>query len=483
MDNYGDPMVREPPSQFVEMLWRRGRVREDEVLALLGPGVHNVRKVPVLQREAATHNAMEARVPLIYGARIAVDGLLGEPDLLRLTADSKYVPIDIKSGAGEETVSDDRTRPKKQYAVQLALYVDILERLQLSNGRREGFIWDVNGDEVLYDLMASKGKRVSESLWDDYQECVVIAREIASGVRNPGPSYQAECRNCAWRTACLKDLEQKNDLTLLAGLGRSKRDALLPFVSTIDEFAATTPQRFVDAKGNSIVRGVGADLLKKLHARAVLKVSGGTPYLTAPVTIPTNRTELFFDLETDPMSEHCYLHGFVERRSRHSASERYFGFFSEHPTAQSEREAFKAAWDFVRSRMPCTIYVYSKYERTWWRALQAKYGDVCTSAEIEALFSDGTAIDLLSIVQSSTEWPTRDLSIKTLAKYLGFSWRDADPSGAASIEWYDRYLRGDVAAKQRILEYNEDDCRATRVLLDAIPVLPLGPASPTDGIL
>jgi predicted RecB family nuclease len=61
-----------------------------------------------------------------------------------------------------------------------------------------------------------------------------------------------------------------------------------------------------------------------------------------------------------------------------------------------------------------------------------------------------------------------DYSLKTLAKFLGFSWRDTHPSGAASIEWYDRYVMGERDAKNRILEYNEDDCLATRVLLDGI---------------
>jgi predicted RecB family nuclease len=47
--------------------------------------------------------------------------------------------------------------------------------------------------------------------------------------------------------------------------------------------------------------------------------------------------------------------------------------------------------------------------------------------------------------------------------------RDTHPSGAASVEWFDRWCRDhDPAVKQRILDYNEDDCRATRVLLDGI---------------
>ena len=78
------------------------------------------------------------------------------------------------------------------------------------------------------------------------------------------------------------------------------------------------------------------------------------------------------------------------------------------------------------------------------------------------------------VVLPKTEWPTKDYSIKTLAKYLGFSWRDTHPSGAASIKWFHRWVdSGDLEIKQRILDYNEDDCRATRVLLDGIRALPV----------
>jgi predicted RecB family nuclease len=65
-----------------------------------------------------------------------------------------------------------------------------------------------------------------------------------------------------------------------------------------------------------------------------------------------------------------------------------------------------------------------------------------------------------------------DFSVKSLATFCGFKWRDTDPSGASSIEWFDRWAKtGDPARKQRLLEYNEDDCRAMRVLLDAMKQL------------
>jgi len=59
-------------------------------------------------------------------------------------------------------------------------------------------------------------------------------------------------------------------------------------------------------------------------------------------------------------------------------------------------------------------------------------------------------------------WPTTSLSLKVLATSLGFRWRDTDPSGAASIQWFHRCVEtGDPSVRQRILDDNGDDCRAS----------------------
>jgi predicted RecB family nuclease len=102
-------------------------------------------------------------------------------------------------------------------------------------------------------------------------------------------------------------------------------------------------------------------------------------------------------------------------------------------------------------------------------------GAVCSAGEVEALFAHPSMIDLyFDVIKKATEWPLYNQSIKAIAKYLGFQWRDATPSGAASIEWYNRWIEtGDPAIKQRILDYNEDDCLATGVVVDGIRALPV----------
>jgi predicted RecB family nuclease len=212
-------------------------------------------------------------------------------------------------------------------------------------------------------------------------------------------------------------------------------------------------------------------MLKKFTARAQLQTQKDSiPYVTRDIQFPPSTLELFFDIETDPMRDLCYLHGFVERKGGKTDSEEYVAFFAEETTQDAERKAFAKAWEYIHEKNSSAIYYYSPYERTIWRKLGRRYPDVATETDVQALFDSEGAVDLYhDVVRSKMEWPTRDYSIKTLASYLGFKWRDTDPSGAASIEWFYRWIEtSDPQIKQRILDYNEDDCKAMRVLADAV---------------
>lgn len=316
MDVCGDPAQRDPVNAFVEMLWERGSSVERERMAALDVPFVDLQVLTTTEKARKTRAAMADGAPLIYGGRIEADDLLGEPDLLRKEG-SGYVPGDIKSGAGEEGGEDegDDSRPKKTYAVQLALYMDILERLGLSAGRR-GFIWDVHGAEVTYDMTAPRGVRNTETWWDFYTAQLTTARGIMARTHETLPAYASgTCKLCHWYSSCLKAVKAAADLTLISELGRSKRDAMCGEIRTVAELATINPEAYTKGKKTAFA-GIGPE---------------------------------------------------------------------------------------------------------------------------------------------------------TLAKYLGFRWRDAHPSGAASIQWFDEWVNtGSPEIKQRILDYNEDDCRATRVLLDGI---------------
>lgn len=475
MDLFADPKERDQVSPFVQLLWERGAAHEDEVIAILSETFVDLSVCRGAEKERETLAAMDRGATLIYGGRVSHGDLLGEPDLLRRDG-TGYIAGDIKSGAGEEGASDDgEGRPKKHYAAQLALYTDVLERLERSAGRR-AFVLDIHNREVLYDFTTDTSGSKSQGLWNYYEACLGEVRAIIGRLKETLPAYASGvCKNCVWYTACIKYLEVSNDLTLIPELGRSKRDAMVDRIRSIRELAEADLSGFIN-KQKTVFPGIGTATLVKFQTRAQLLADNeGTPYLREPIVFPSSERELFFDIEVDPMRDVCYLHGFIERRGADNATERFVSFFADDPTAEGEAQAFADAVRYIQAAQPCVMYYYSKYERTIYRKLRNKYPNVCSESDLDVLFDPIRAVDLyFDVVLKCTEWPTRDYSIKTLAKYLGFDWHDPHPSGAASIEWFDRWVKQrDPRIRQQIVCYNEDDCRATRVVFDAIKQLPL----------
>ena len=137
LDLRDDPARRDPVGRFVELLWERGTTFERETIASLGEPVLDLSEFPAEEKERRTREALARGERLIRGGRLSAADLVGEPDLLRREGDGRprYVPIDVKSGAGEEVAGDPGTQ-KPHYAMQLAVYVDVLERAGHSAGRR-----------------------------------------------------------------------------------------------------------------------------------------------------------------------------------------------------------------------------------------------------------------------------------------------------------------------------------------------------------
>lgn len=478
LDLFGDPADRDKISPFVEMLWERGHLFEEETIASLGVPFLNLRAEPRIYREQLTRRAMQRGERLIYGGRIAHGELLGEPDLLRRT-DTGYEPGDIKSGTGAEGITEDSEgKPKPHYAVQLALYADILLQKGLARSRH-AFVWDVRGDEVGYELDQPRGPRVGATMWDEYIEILADVEEIVGGRTATRPALISACVLCHWRTHCRRQIVEADDLTLIPELGRSARDRFPLELATVAALAGA-PLNDLIMHGKSRIAGIGANTLQKYRARAVLqKQRSPVPYFLEPVRLPQRPVELFFDVETDPFRGVCYLHGFVERSDHIIKDERYVAFLAEEPTEEAERDAFARAWAYVQTHPEAVVYYYSSYERTIWKQLAARYPGIATAEDVLALFKQERFIDLYTdVVRSRMIWPTVSLSLKVLASHLGFRWRDTDPSGAASIQWFHRWVKtGDPQIRQRILDYNEDDCRATRVLVDTLETLPSIPGN------
>lgn len=475
LDLFGDPAMRDPASAFVEMLWREGAAHKAEVLSAVAaaPNTVDLRDAPTDGRRALTAQALDAAAPLVLGGEIAAEGLLARPDVLRL-GPAGHVPGDVKAGAA----ADGTGRPKAAYANQVALAADVLVR----TGRLaapSGFIWDRRGEEVALDFGTVHGKRRPETLWDAYGRARDAAAAIAAGAQTR-PGARAACKLCRWHGHCREALVAADDITLVPLLGPALRETLAQAVGTVTALASIDLAASTLPGGRTVFPGIGADRLARFRDRARL-LADPTPgaYARQPLPLARRPVELFLDIEVDPFGNRTYLHGVVERRTHPDGiqTERFTAHFMEDQTAAEEARAFADAMAQLTAEPDAAIYYWSPYERVMYRALQARHPQVCDRGHVEALFASPHTIDLLNdVVAPMTDWPLHDHSIKTIAKHLGFRWRDAEPSGAASIEWFRRWLESkDAAVRRRIEEYNEDDCVATRVVLDGLLSLPVRP--------
>jgi uncharacterized protein len=400
--------------------------------------------------------------------------LLGIPDLLELQGDDSYMPVDIKSGSAYEGADSDTQKVKKHYAVQLALYCDLISKLGFGNPRK-GKIIDIHGETEEYDLDQPQGKRNPATWWDLYQELKGRITPLLLDQERNKPALGGICKLCHWHDSCLKWLKAAKDPTNLFYLGRAVRDTLerdlginrMEELLNLDE--ADILRRKKADKG--FLKGVGESSLTKYINRARISVVTKKPEVRGSYQFPEVGYELFFDIEDDPTQGFVYMHGVYERTR---AGERYLHFTATEKTEEAEKDTWNRFWEYIRSlpENDYAVYYYSHHEKTTYRKMQLFYPNVISESEVDAFFSNPNVIDLYQVVQGQTEWPLSSYSIKAIATYLGFRWRDESPSGALSIQWFNEYLKAkDESILQRILEYNEDDSKATMVLKDGLSQL------------
>ena len=92
-------------------------------------------------------------------------------------------------------------------------------------------------------------------------------------------------------------------------------------------------------------------------------------------------------------------------------------------------------------------------------------------AEVEQFVESAAWVDLLRVFQDQVV-TGQGGSLKSVAPLTGFAWRDDDPGGAQSMQWWADAVDTNLSASERarhrtrLLQYNEDDVRATRHIRD-----------------
>ncbi len=380
---------------------------------------------------------MEAGEQTIYRPVLQHGHWIARPDVLERVEGTStfgeyyYVACDIKRSK----------RLKDEYCFQGCFYAELLRIVQ---GKKpvQGYVMH-SGDGTVEGYML-------DDYATRYQLTLDAIERILDGEDAPH-FLTSDCKQSPWFGACKAHAESCDDLSRLNRVWRSEVASFAAANITTVTQLATATKEYLDAH----VHGVAPDRIAFLaeQSKALIDdrviVLGATP-------LPSLANALVIDVESDPLRELHYLIGVLE-----TDTGTYKTFLAKSPS--EEAAMWKEFCAYITALQPTTYHLpplfhYGWYEVDVFRTLGERHG---IPADVKAMLAK-SMVDILTPMRDHIIFPLSFYSLKDVAKYLGFHWRTADASGMDSVGWYETWLStGDQAELARIVDYNEDDVRAT----------------------
>jgi hypothetical protein len=160
----------------------------------------------------------------------------------------------------------------------------------------------------------------------------------------------------------------------------------------------------------------------------------------------------------------------------------YNAFVDWSNTPEGEARVFAEFWAHIQSwrekaktnKWGYRAYHYTKHEDSAFIGLAERHAGapgVPSVEDVRAFLDSKEWIDLYPVVSQQLIWPTESVTLKDIAKWVRFSWRDSDPGGGNSIAWYKLAINAEEDSirtdnQDRLLKYNADDCQAQAEIRD-----------------
>ncbi|MEV0677039.1 TM0106 family RecB-like putative nuclease [Actinosynnema sp. NPDC050436] len=456
--------------------------------------------VPSADRERVTAAAMQAGVRYIWGAALPRDargGRRGGIDLLVKDA-TGYVPVlvvrhkvtDPGSGARTSPLSHPlpggarvdplrKVRPQPRDQLRLAHAQRQLQAAgHAAAGRSYGGVVGMDGDVVVWhDLEAPtwpNGRTALAEYDSRFSDRLAVAAAAATGADPLArPSRIVECRSCPWWPVCEVDLKAARDVSLVVR-GEDAVALRKIGVTTVDDLAALDP-----------LEEPVTPLVGMLYPDAVVLARAWLRDLTVVRRVPqmdVPRADVEVDVDMESFGDlGAYMWGCWLSGADVGEEPGYRAFATWDPLpCDDEARSFAEFWGWLtgvrlraRARgLTFRAYCYNELAENRWLLGSADRfkgrPGIPPVAQVREFITSDSWVDLFGIVQRQFLC-AHGKGLKTIAPVAGFSWRDPEAGGENSMRWY-RDAVGmdgpppDPAQRRRLLEYNEDDVRATHAL-------------------
>lgn len=445
-DIYADSSRRKEASPLLEIIHKGkpgnavGALREHKKFEELKPEDYRDLEEAYL----ATLELMRQGKNIYHGVLMTEDWV-GMPDLLEARpgksklGDWEYVVYDVQRSLD---LRDEQKFP-------LVFYSLILEDIQ-GVRPREAYVIDPQGGE--------RGFAVDDFVTRFHATREEIERIL--GGEKPPPFIKSSCKRTPWYSLCLEGAEGCNDVSLVYRLSQADQRRLY----AVDIRTVTDLARADSDELRTLFEDWPFDKIVRLQNQAKVLLSG-EPLVLRKTVMPAVKHEIFLDIEADPTRDVEYLIGMLLRDTA-TGTTTYEHVIAERP--EDEATAWRAFLDKLAVWEDFAIYHYAAYERSVFDKLMLRHG----APESLAQKFHANAVDLHQKTVDAVVLPLYFYTLKDVAKFIGFQWRDPEAGGAESVAWYDTWLTtGDRSSLERTIRYNEDDVRATLMLRDWLVTL------------
>jgi predicted RecB family nuclease len=276
------------------------------------------------------------------------------------------------------------------------------------------------------------------------------------------------CSECKFEAHCRTNALQNDNLSLLGGLSSKEIQKLRSRgIFTVTQLSYTfRPRKKSKRSPKTEVR--------YHHSLKALAIREQKIFVTGEWQQNEEQTPVYLDVEGIPDRNFYYLIGIRFSRGTSSVQRSFWA-----NGADGEETIWREFLQAIGNIDNPQLFYYSSYETIFLRKMRSRYGDAGQSQiSLDRLIEDGR--NILSVIYGNIYFPTYSNGLKEIASFLGFKWSTPMPSGQRSLLLRHAWeVSGDVHAKQELITYNADDCKALESVVAIIQrVMPAGGGAP-----
>lgn len=306
-----------------------------------------------------------------------------------------------------------------------------------------------------------------------YAKVQSVVAAIAAQHASPTPPplvLNKHCAECQYASRCRQISTQADDLSLLAKMSAKDRQKYHEKgIFTVTQLSYTfRPRRHRDV-------GHGR---KHEHALQALAIRKNQVHVIGNVTLPSEGTPVYFDVEGDPDRGFYYCIGLRFAAAGAIVQRSYWA-----DSPSDEATMWAQCLSTLGTMNAPRLVHYGGYETTFLRQMKERYPNPQQIALLDQLIA--SAVNLLSTIYAHVYFPVYSNGLKNVARYLGFRWSEPAPSGLVALSWRREWECSRAPdLKHMLVTYNAEDCAAAQTVAEALSALsrssPIGNADVVD---